>query len=252
MQELISVIMPAYNAEKTISCAVESVLAQSYRNWELIIIDDCSDDSTGSIASQYAEKDTRIRIIHNDVNSGVSKTRHKGVMSASGKWLAFLDSDDMWAKDKLEKQMNLYFEKGCRLIFTGSGFIDAYGRAKEYILHVPAEISYKELLKQNVISNSSVLIDKQLFLKHEMPGDNIHEDFACWLNVLRSGEIACGIDEPLLIYRVCGSSRSGNKLKSAIMNWHTYRAVRLSFAEAAYYMCRYAINGVVKYVNIRR
>lgn len=250
MQELISVIMPAYNAARTISEAVESVIAQTYRNWELIIIDDCSTDSTVSIASRYAEKEPRIRIIYNTENQGASRARHNGVMAANGKWLAFLDSDDLWIADKLEKQMNLHLTTGSRLIFTASAFIDAEGRGIDYVLHVPAGITYRELLKQNIISNSSVLIDRQLFLKHESVGSDMHEDFACWLNVIRAGETACGIDEPLLTYRVSADSKSGNKLRAAAMNWRTYRAVGLSFPETIYYMCCYAVNGFRKYSKL--
>lgn len=250
--ELISVIMPAYNAERTLAKAVDSVLSQTYQNIELIIVNDCSKDNTYKLMCAYADKDCRVKLINNEMNSGVSVTRHKAIEAARGKWIAFLDSDDAWRTDKLEKQMQLQKSKGCKLIFTGSTFMDASGAPIDSILHAPQEICYKKLLKQNLISNSSVLVEKACYKKYEAMGDEMHEDFACWLKMLRSGIIAYGIDEPLLIYRLSTNSKSGNKLKAAQMNWNTYRAVGLNVFTASYYMIWYTINGVMKYSNLRK
>lgn len=251
-QELISVIMPAYNAEKTLLQAIVSVLEQSYRNIELVIIDDDSKDNTRRIAEECAEKDCRVKVLHNLKNCGVSITRHRGIAAANGKWIAFLDSDDIWKKDKLEKQWAIRNEKGADLVFSGSAFIDAEGNQKDWVLHVPEKISYRELLKQNVISNSSVLIKKTAYQRCEILGNNMHEDFACWLNFLRKGGIACGIDEPLLIYRLSPNSKSGNKVKAARMNWNTYRAIGLNFYDACWYEIHYAFNGLRKYRHLKR
>ncbi len=245
--DLISVIMPAYNAENTLQKAVDSVLAQTYQHLELIIVNDCSKDRTLAVAQEYAKKDLRVRVISNTVNSGVSVTRHKAVQEARGEWIAFLDSDDAWKADKLEKQIERQRQTNGNLIFTGSSFMDAEGNPIDWMLHVPKQIDYKKLLKQNLISNSSVLVLKSCYQKFEAMGDAMHEDFACWLKMLRSGEIAYGIDEPLLIYRLSSDSKSGNKRKAAKMNWNTYRAVGLNPFEAGYYMIWYTINGIKKY-----
>lgn len=249
--ELISVIMPAYNAEKTLGQAVKSVLDQTYPFFELIVINDCSLDRTASLAKQYALMDSRVRVLENGVNSGASRTRHKGVEAARGRWLAFLDSDDAWARDKLEKQIAVQKERQAKLVYTGSAFMNADGVPLNWILHVPVQIGYRKLLRQNLISNSSVLILKDCYLRFEALGDGMHEDFACWLRLLRSGETAYGIDEPLLIYRLSPSSKSGNKLRAAMMNWNSYRAVGMSALVASYYMVWYAINGLLKYAHLR-
>jgi teichuronic acid biosynthesis glycosyltransferase TuaG len=174
------------------------------------------------------------------------------VEAAKGRWLAFLDSDDAWAPDKLQKQVALQKERRAKLVYTGSAFMDAEGNRLEWVLHVPTQIGYRKLLKQNLVSNSSVLILKECYQRYEVMGDGMHEDFACWLKLLRSGETAHGIDEPLLIYRLSPSSKSGNKLRAAKMNWNSYRAVGMDVFEASYYMVWYAINGIRKYKHLKK
>ena len=248
--ELISVVIPAYNAEKTLAKAVESVFAQTYQNFELIIINDCSLDNTLALAGQYAQQDIRVRVFENAQNSGVSITRRKGVDAANGEWIAFLDSDDAWVSNKLEKQLELQRRSGAKLIFTGSAFMDTEGNLLDWTLHVPPQIKYRKLLKQNLISNSSVLILKECYQKHSMTDNGMHEDFTCWLNLLKTGETAYGIDEPLLIYRLSKTSKSGNKLRAAKMNWNTYRAIGLNVFMSTYYQFHYIIHGLFKYWNL--
>lgn len=248
---LISIIMAAYNAERTIEVAINSVINQTYKNWELIIINDCSKDGTLEIVSSFAKQDKRIRIVNNAVNSGASQTRHNGLMQARGEWVAILDSDDMWTNDKLEKQIRLQEQTGAKFLFTGSAFMNDAGQRLDWVLHVPEKIGYKKLLKQNLVSNSSVLVRTDLFKQYEAIGDNMHEDFACWLQILRTGRIAYGIDEPLLIYRLSSNSKSSNKIKAAVMNWNTYRYVGLSFLEALFSEIYYTINSLKKYSKLR-
>lgn len=252
---LISVILPAYNAEKTIVEAVNSVLSQSYEHFELIIIDDASTDGTRTLIEDLAAKDARIRFLANETNIGVLKTRLKGVHASFGKWIAFLDSDDVWEKDKLEKQVELQQKTACYLVFSGSGYIDKSGNRLPWVLHVPSDVSYGRLLKQNIISNSSVLVLKDMFLQYSPVTEDhhdMHEDYACWLLLLRNGYKACGIDEPLVSYRVSGDSMTANKFHAAVLNWRTYRHVGLNFFRSAYYMVFYAVNGVIKYSRIGR
>lgn len=246
---LISVIMAAYNAEKTIKEAIQSVLAQTYQNFELLVIDDCSTDDTVKVLQGI--HDHRICLIQNERNRGVSYTRKHGLYEARGEWIAILDSDDKWAPDKLEKQMELQKQKNAELIFTGSAFMDSEGKPIDWVLHVPEKIAYRQLLKQNLISNSSVLVRKKLYAEHYTIGDQMHEDFAIWLKILKTGTTAYGIDEPLLIYRLSAVSKSSNKLKAAQMNWNTYRAVGLSVLLALYYECWYVIKGLLKYSHLK-
>ncbi len=245
---LISVIMAAYNAEKTIAQAIESVLSQTYSNIELIVVNDCSQDHTTEVIRSFI--DPRVRLIENKLNMGVSLTRHAGILAAKGEWIAILDSDDMWTADKLEKQIRMQERTKAELLYTGSAFINEDGSHINWTLHVPETLEYRDLLKQNLLSNSSSLVKKELFLQNETMNDGLHEDFACWLKVLKNGRKAYGIDEPLLIYRLSASSKSGNKLHAARMNWNTYRAVGLNIFSAFYYMALYTINGLRKYRHL--
>lgn len=254
MQEdfgLISIIMAAYNTEKTIEQAINSVLSQTYTNFELLVVNDCSTDRTAELVKSIAAKDSRVRLISNVKNSGVSYTRKHGLEEAKGSWIAILDSDDAWAPKKLEKQIDLQRRTNADLLFTGSAFMDSDGQPIDWYLHAPAEVTYRQLLKQNVLSNSSALVRKELYAKYYAIGDGMHEDFAIWLSILKEGKKAYGVDEPLLIYRIAKSSKSGNKVKAARMNWNTYRYVGLNLMEAIYYECWYIFNGIRKYRNLR-
>ena len=247
---LISIIMAAYNAENTIETSVRSVMAQSYVNWELLIINDCSKDNTASIASTLAASDARIRLLCNKTNCGVSITRKIGMDAACGTWIAILDSDDLWETDKLEKQLLLANNKGAELIFTGSKFINSDGKPIDWQLRVPETLSYRQLLKQNLVSNSSVLVKTELYKRHYAIGDKMHEDFAVWLGITKTGKKAFGIDEPLLIYRLSKKSKSSNKLEAAKMNWNTYRYIGLNPVTAVYYMCWYCVKNIIKYSHL--
>ena len=173
---LISIIMAAYNAEKTIEQAINSVLRQTYTDFELLVVNDCSKDRTVELVKSIAAKDNRVRLISNEKNSGVSFTRKHGLEESNGSWIAILDSDDAWTPDKLEKQIELQKRTNADLLFTGSAFMDSDGQPIDWCLHAPAEVTYRQLLKQNVLSNSSALVRKELYAKHYAIGDGMHED----------------------------------------------------------------------------
>ncbi|NLI92082.1 MAG: glycosyltransferase family 2 protein [Peptococcaceae bacterium] len=252
MDILVSVIMPAYNSEKYIEKAISSVLSQSYSNFELIVVDDGSRDDTAIIVSEIAGRDKRIQFFRNQKNSGVSETRNFGISQAKGDWIAFLDSDDMWAPGKLEKQIKLIKNKEhANLLFTGSSFIDENDNPYSFMLKIPEEIKYKDLLKQNIISCSSVLLNKQLLAEYKMERNDLHEDYALWLKILRNENYAYGINEPLLIYRLSKNSKTGNKMKSAKMTFMVYRHVGLNFFQSVYYMLFYTIKSFKKYSKIK-
>ena len=249
---LISVIIPAYNAEKTLEAAVRSVLSQTWGNIEVIVVDDCSADATGEIAGAIAAGDSRVRVYRNESNHGVSYNRNFGVKAAAGSYVAFLDSDDLWLPEKLEKQMRLverYPEAS--LFFTGSGFITEDGKRYGYVLRVPENINYRQLAAQNLISCSSVLARRETMLAFPMENDEVHEDFAVWLRILRQESYAYGVDEPLLVYRVSGNSKSGNKVKAAKMTFNTYRFVGIPPLQRIWSFFLYTLRSVRKYSALR-
>lgn len=247
----VSIIMAAYNAEQTIAKSIESALGQSYRDFELIVINDCSTDKTRSIVESYRFKDSRLRLINNKVNCGVSLTRHTGLQNARGEYIAILDSDDSWDKNKLQRQIEIVQSLEAKLVYTGVSYIDENEVKKSWIMHVPTRTNYRSLLYQNMITNSSALVERRLFEEYESLGDKMHEDYACWLKILRSGVTAIGIDEPLLEYRVSSKSKSGNKIKSGLMIWRTYRYVGLNVIQSLYYLTCYMINGSLKHYRIK-
>lgn len=249
---LISVVMPAYNAEKTIEKAIQSVIMQTYSNIEVIVIDDGSQDETVNLAASYAQKDHRIKVVQNQSNKGVALARNRGVEEAKGEWIAFLDSDDRWEPSKLEKQSDILRKNpSCHLCYTGSAFENDEGIRSSYILSVPKQLRYHDLLKQNLISCSSVLVKKDALIAFPMKSDPmIHEDLAAWLKILKDGSAAVGINAPLLIYRISSKSKSGNKLRAARMQWRTYREAGIGYLKSIKYFLIYAWRNIKKYFHI--
>lgn len=249
----ISVVMPAYNAESFIEDAVNSVLAQTFEDYELIIIDDCSRDKTYELIEGFARNNSKIRVYRNEKNSGVSFTRNFGISVAKGEWIAFLDSDDMWRPEKLEKQLSLFKEHPNAVItYTGSSFIDFEGTAFSYNLPAVPVMTYKHLLKSNLLSCSSVMVKKDVIERIKMGHDKMHEDYSAWLQILREYKYAYGINEPLLIYRISKNSKSANRIKSARMIYNSYRYVGYNLIIAALFMLRYSIFSIKKRKHIKR
>lgn len=247
---MISIILPAYNAEKYITHAMDSVLFQTYQDWELIVVDDCSTDATARLIEQYL--DPRIHYARNGKNLGVANSRNIGVQMASGEWIAYLDSDDAWERDKLEQQMKAAEANNAGFLFTASAFMNEDGNRSSYILNVPSTIGFRELLKQNIISCSSVLIKKELAERYPMVHDpKVHEDFVVWLKILKQEKIAaCGINQPLLIYRMRKGSKSGNKWKAAQMTFLAYRRAGVGLFLSCYSFMCYAVRSIKKYSKI--
>ncbi|HFU4234897.1 TPA: glycosyltransferase family 2 protein [Streptococcus suis] len=247
---LVSIVMPAYNCEKYVVEAINSILAQTYRNWELLVLDDGSKDNTLRIIEEFSQKDSRIKALPNGKNMGVSATRNRGIELASGEWIAFLDSDDMWKPEKLEKQFEIVEKEAAEFLFTGSSYINEEGEAYKEIFEVPEKITYKKLRNQNVISCSSVLVKKKYFEHIKMEKDEMHEDYAVWLRILKTGVTAFGVNEPLLIYRISRNSKSGNKMKTVKMTYKVFRFVGINPFGSAYFMLRHVIASVGKYKRI--
>ncbi|GAA0746447.1 glycosyltransferase family 2 protein [Clostridium oceanicum] len=251
IESLISIIMPAYNCEKYIEDAINSVILQTYNSWELIVIDDGSKDNTVNIIKELCNKDYRIRFYKNEKNLGVSETRNKGISLANGQWIAFLDSDDMWEVSKLEKQMIILNKMGAEFVFTGSSFINESGNYYNGIFEVPKKVNYKKLRIHNVISCSSVLLKKRFFKNIKMEKDDMHEDYAVWLRILRTGVEAYGINEPLLIYRISRNSKSGNKIKTIKMTYKVFRFIGINPIGSFYFMLRHVMGSIKKYQRIK-
>lgn len=251
-ENLVSIVMPVYNSEKYIEEAMNSVIDQTYENWELIIIDDGSNDNTIRKIERILIKDNRIRFYKNDKNMGVSATRNRGISLSRGDWIAFLDSDDIWDKTKLEKQINYAERISAEFIFTGSSFINEDGEHYKGLFKVPSTVTYEKLRMQNVIPCSSVLIKKKYFNKIKMENDDMHEDYATWLRILRMGINAYGINEPLLIYRISKNSKSGNKFKTIKMTYKVFRTIGINPLGSVYFMIRHIIGSIKKYRNIKK
>lgn len=222
----VSVVIPAYNATRYLEATVHSVLTQTFQDFEILIVDDCSKDDTWALMQSLAEKDDRIICLRNEKNSGVAETRNYAVKQARGEWIAFLDSDDVWREDKLEKQLALIAEEPtAALTYTASSFMDQDSKPYSYIMEVPGQVDYRTLLGRNVISCSSVMVKKSVMERYPMGSSQTSEDYGAWLRILREVQYAYGVNEPLLCYRVARGSKSSNRLKAAGMHYRTYRDV---------------------------
>ena len=242
----ISVIIPCHNAAATLPAALDSCLKQRHV-LEILVIDDCSDDESESVIRAYAQRDSRIRCVRNETNLGASGSRNKGVEMASGRLIAFLDADDIWADDKLHRQMRLMQVRGSVLCCTGRELMKEDGTLTGRAIGVTPTISYRDLLLCNTISCSSVLVTREAILAHPMEHEDSHEDYITWLKILRDCGDACGINEPLLYYRVSASGKSGGKLKSARMTWKVYRYMGFGPVRSAFCFICYACYGLARH-----
>ena len=244
---LVSVIMPAYNAADVLPDAVNSVLKQTYNLLELIIVDDFSSDKTYEIAKAFMDRDKRVYVYKNDINCGVSRTRNYGVSIAKGDWIAFLDSDDMWREDKLEKQVSFVVSNPDAMIsYTASAFIDFYGNRYGYEMPAELKMTYSMLLKRNLLSCSSVMVRSDIMKRYNMERDDTHEDYVTWLKILKETSFAYGINEPLLIYRLSPNSKSSNRIRSAKMIFQSYRCVGYDPVTSFVLMLQYSLHSIKK------
>lgn len=244
---LVSVIMPNYNGEKYLAEAIASVLAQSYKNLELIIADDCSSDKSLEIVKSFS--DARIKVFRNEKNCGAACSHNAAIKKASGKWLAFLDGDDAWSENKLLLQLG--FMQNEQIAFSFSDYYVKSENSKELIRYSPkkSEYDYKAILKHNAVGCSTVILNREALGEVYMPEEaTLREDFACWLKILKTGVKAVRLPEPLTVYRVGGKSVSSNKLKMAKYQWSVYKNVeKIGFFASVYYTACWAINGIFKY-----
>lgn len=248
MSELVSIIVPVYNAEKFIREAMDSVLAQTYSDWELLLVEDGSSDGSADVIGKYiAEKaESRIRLIRQPANQGAARARNRGLLEASGRYIAYLDADDLWAPEKLEHELKFMEEKGAAFAFTGYEFADEHGVGLGKVVRVPETLVYRQALSNTTIFTTTVMFDSSKISKEllEMPVIK-SEDTALWWKVLRAGCTAYGLDENLAKYRRAGRSLSSNKLEAIRRIWNLYRrAEGMSVAASAWHFCFWAMRAV--------
>lgn len=245
-EKLVSIIMPVYNSEKYIKDAIQSILKQTYDNWELIIVDDCSTDNSSKIINEFCENNNRINRFRFKKNKGVSKARNYGIEHSNGDFIAFLDSDDFWKENKLKSQIEFMLKNNFAFTYTSYTLVDQNEKKIKDII-VDKNVNYSQLLKGNIITCSTVILNKKIICDISMPQIK-HEDYATWLDILKSGVKAYGIKEPFVYYRKQNNSITANKFQSALWTWNIYRKHQnLSLIKSLYYFINYSFKGLIKH-----
>lgn len=249
MQEevMVSVIMPAYNAEQYIEESTASVLNQTFRNVELIIVNDCSTDNTLEIIKHISQNDSRVIVIDNATNLGCANSRNKALLEAKGEYIAFCDSDDVWVSEKIKKQLDHIKSTNADMVFTAYEMIDSYGTFIK-CRSVKQELTLEDLLKENSVIFSTTLFRKEAIWGIRFDASWYHEDYVFLLECLKKNLKFVGMDEALVKYRVHNKGRSFNKLNAAKHRWKIYRDfLDLGVWENFYYFIQYTVNGLRKY-----
>ena len=250
VNETVSIIVPVYNAEKFIVETMEHVAAQTYEDWELLlVVDGCGDDCARVIREyQKSTGEKRLRLMVNEENMGAARSRNRGLLAARGRYIAYVDADDLWRPEKLERQLQYMREKQAAFVFTGYEFADEEGAGTGRVVHVPSRLTYREALKNTTIFTSTVMFDTQRIPREmlEMP-EIKSEDTALWWKVLREGHTAWGLDQNLVLYRRPRQSLSSNKLEAVRRIWNLYRrAEGLSVPYSLYNFCFWAWRAVMR------
>ncbi|MCB7481881.1 glycosyltransferase family 2 protein [Christiangramia sediminis] len=222
---IVSVIMPAYNSEAFITESIQSVIAQTYSQWELLIVDDASSDSTKKIIEKFSSKDDRIRLLVNSTNSGTHNSRNKGIKAASGQFIAFLDADDQWEPKKLKKQLKVLSKPNVAACFSSYELINEKGEKLNKKIQALPVLHYDKLLKANYVGNLTGIYNVNILGKIYCPEISKRQDWALWLKVIEEGGPIEGIQESLAIYRVRKNSISTNKLEMLKYNFKVYHSI---------------------------
>lgn len=244
---LVSIVTPVYKAEQFIRETIKTVQDQTYDNWELLLIDDCSPDNSVAIIKELQKADKRIKLFQLNENSGAAIARNKGIDEAKGRYIAFLDADDLWHPEKLAKQVAFMQENDSAFSFTGYEFADADGQPNGKKVYVPATISYKQALKNTTIWTTTVVFDLEKLTKTTISMPNIKrgQDTATWWKVLKEIDHADGIKRILAYYRRTNNSLSANKLTALKRSWNLYRNVEgFGRVRSAYNFSWYVYNAV--------
>ena len=248
MNKTVSIVVPVYNAQKCIADTIMSVLNQTYTDFELLLVDDGSTDESAKIISGYSGD--KVKLICNTGRKGAAGARNTGIDCASGRFLAFLDADDLWHPEKLEKQVRFMTEKEAEFSFTGYEFADENGKGLGKIVRVPEKITYDEALKNTTIFTSTVMFDLDRLSKEDVMMPYVaSEDTATWWKVLKKIPEAYGLDESLTLYRRMGSTLSSNKITAIRRIWDLYRKTeRLGLVKSIYCFCGWAVRAVARRV----
>lgn len=246
-QPLVSVIMPCYNMERFVSHTIESVQRQSFPNWELCLVDDASTDNTVNIVNSFCANDERIRFSTKAKHTGIADTRNQCLKMAKGRFLAFLDADDLWHHDKIERQLQFMTEKNIGFSYSSYDCIDEEGNPLEKLVKSAGNLNHDAYMHNTIIGCSTVMIDKTIVGEVAVPYFRTSEDTATWLNILKKGFLAYAIEQPLTSYRIRRHSASSNKLKASADLWRVYRQQeKLSLIKAIDCFASYAFNAVKK------
>jgi teichuronic acid biosynthesis glycosyltransferase TuaG len=244
---LVSIITPSYNSSKFIVECVDSVISQTFQNWEMIIIDDCSKDNSRDVISNFSEKDKRLKSIFLEENVGAAEARNIAIKQAKGKYIAFLDSDDIWIKDKLEKQITFMNDNNIAFSFTSYQPISEDGKIKYSVITAPNKMSYHSYLRNTIIGCLTVIIDKEKTGDFQMPNIRSSHDMALWLLIMKRGFSAYGLDENLAYYRIVSTSNTSKKWKAAKEVWDVYRKEeKLNVIYSTYCFIGYIFNAIKK------
>lgn len=249
MEDKVTIVTPTWNSAKYIRETISSVQAQTYQNWEMIIVDDCSTDNTVEIVKDIVKKDSRIHLIEQKVNQGAAIARNIAVQNGTGRYVAYLDSDDCWKPDKLEKQVKFMLSKDCGFSCTSYEVIDFEGKSLNKIVHMLDKVDYRGFLTNNLLQTVGIMVDTYKVDKKylEMPNIRRRQDAATWMQILKAGFQCYGLDEVLAEYRRTPKSLSSNKFKAVLGTWNLYRDIeRLPFLFSCYCFIRYAFLAVWK------
>ncbi len=249
MNNQVSIIMPLYNCEYFVARSIESVVSQTYKNWELIIVDDQSEDDSHSIVKELTENEPRIQLHQLKYNGGAGAARNYAIELAQGKYIAFLDSDDLWSSEKLEKQIGLMEKENILLSYSSYYRIDDQGRITG-VFKSKEIVTYNDMLKTSCIGTLTTVYNAEKLGKYYFEKIG-HEDYVMKLQMLKKIKFAKGIVEPLAKYRIVNNSLSRNKFKTAYWQWKIYREVEnMSIMKSLYYFVHYAYSGFKKYKKI--
>ena len=240
----VSVIIPMHNSSKYILECIDSVINQTYKELEIILVDDKSSDKT--IRKIKNIKDKRIKIIRFNKNLGAAAARNKGIEASTGDYICFLDSDDYWKLDKIEKQVNFIKDK----VFIYSKYEYLRGD-KRHVANVPESLTYDQLLKNSAIFTSTVMLNMNVLDKEDvyMPNIKVGQDYGAWYKILKKIDKAYGMQEVLSVYRVGNKSLSSNKIKAMKRTWRLYKMEKLPFFKRLYCFICYGINAVKRRVK---
>jgi teichuronic acid biosynthesis glycosyltransferase TuaG len=247
---LVSIITPTYNAANYIRDTIFSVQLQTHRNWEMIIVDDCSTDDTQSIVAEIAKNDNRVRLISLANNGGSAVARNKGLDCSTGDFLAFLDADDLWLPEKLQKQLDFMKLTNSVFCFTAYELIDTKGNLLDKVIdtHGPPSVDYMDMLKKRAtLGCSTVMLDWNQLSKYRMPLIRTGQDYGLWLRILKGGNNAYCLQEILTQYRIVPGSISRNKFKKSLRQWQIYREIEnLPFLQSFWFFLHYAFRAITR------